>query len=235
MAAQPVVTIYGNSDSGKTELVVKLVEVFVGEGVEVCTIKHSPSKLRLDEEGKDSWKHKKAGSRLTVLATEVETSFLVPREMKLVEIEETLERIGGFDLIIAEGYKDSDAPKVAVGDIDPRDNTLHEYNGDFPELKRKINDLIDLKGIEDDLPGIDCGRCGYDSCEELARAILQGEKKLSDCEVREQRRVMLKVNGEDVPLENFPAQFVEGGLKGMLRSLKGVDDEIDQISLEIRD
>lgn len=235
MAAQPVVTIYGNSDSGKTELVVELVEEFIGDGVEVCTIKHSPSKLSLDEEGKDSWRHKKAGSRLTVLATEVETSFLVPHEMKLKEIVGTLERIGDFDLIIAEGYKDSDIPKVAVGNIDPRDNTLHEYDGDFTELKRKISELIDLKEIEDDLPGIDCGRCGYDSCEELASAILEGKKELSDCEVREQRRVNLKVNGEEVPLENFPAQFVEGGLKGMLRSLKGVDDEINQISLEIRD
>ncbi|MFB6290745.1 MAG: molybdopterin-guanine dinucleotide biosynthesis protein B [Candidatus Bipolaricaulia bacterium] len=235
MANQPVVAIYGNSDSGKTELVVDLVKEFAEEGLEVCTIKHSPSQLSLDEEGKDTWRHKEAGSLVTVLATEVETSFLVPRKMELEEVEEMLKRIGSFDLVIAEGYKDADAPKVAVGDIDSRDNTLHEYDGDFSELKRKINDLIAVKDLENELPGLDCGRCGYDSCQELAKAIYEEDKELSDCEVREQRMVDLKVNGEDVPLEYFPAQFVEGGLKGMLRALKGVDDEINRVSLEIRD
>lgn len=235
MATQPIVSIYGNSNSGKTELVVDLVEEFVEEGLEVCTIKHSPSPLSLDQEGKDTWRHKEAGSRMTVLATEVETSFLVPREMELEEVEDMLERLGGFDLVIAEGYKDADAPKVAVGGIDPRDNTLHEYDGDFFALKRKINDLISVKDLSNDLPGLDCGRCGYDSCHELAKAIYEDDEDLSDCVVREQRMVDLKVNGEDVPLEYFPAQFVEGGLKGMLRALKGVDDEINRISLEIRD
>ena len=235
MADLPVVTIYGSSDSGKTGLIVDLVRDLSRDGLEVCTIKHSPSDISLDEEGKDTWRHKQAGSRLTVFSTEVETSFLFSGEMELEEIVEKIGRIEGPDLVIAEGYKDEDVPKIAVGEIDPRENTLHKYKGDFGELKREIRDLIAVKEIQDELPGIDCGRCGFDNCRQLARAIYEGEEELSDCEVREQRIVDLKVNGKEVPLEYFPARFVEGGLKGMLRALKGVDDEINKISLEIRD
>ncbi|MBS3787295.1 molybdopterin-guanine dinucleotide biosynthesis protein B [Candidatus Bipolaricaulota bacterium] len=235
MATPPVVTIYGNSDSGKTGLVGKLIEEFSEDGLEVCTIKHSPGDLSLDKEDKDTWSHKQAGSQLTVLSTDVETSFLVPREMKLEEIVEAMVRIKDPDLVIAEGYKNAEVPKVAVGDIDPRDSTIHEYDGGFSALKGKIYDLIAVKDIENELPGLDCGKCGYVSCNELAEKIYEGDRELSDCKIREQRLVDLKVNGEDVPLEYFPAQVVEGGLKGMLKALKGVDDEINRISLEIRD
>ena len=235
MSIPPVVSIYGNSDSGKTELVTELVEDFSGASMKVCTIKHSPGDISLDQEGKDTWRHKSAGARLTVFASDVETSFLTPEKMELEEILEKIAEISSPDLVIAEGYKDEDVPKIAVGDIDTRDNTLEKFTGDKEALKRKIRELIELSRIEEDLTGLDCGRCGFQDCRELAEAIYRGEKEVSDCEVLEQRRVDLRVNGKEVPLEYFPARFVEGGLKGMLKALKGVDDEINRISLEIKD
>ncbi len=233
MRTPPVVAIYGHSDSGKTGLIVELVRKLDKEGLRVCTVKHSPEGTSLDKEGKDTWRHRQGGSRLTVLSTETETAFLVPGELKLEEIVRALGSLEDPDLVLAEGYKEEDLPKIAVGEIAPRDNTIHRYEGDIAALREVIQQVMEVKEIENELPGLNCGRCGYENCSGLAGAIYHGQEEMDDCVVRKGGRVRLKVDGEEVPLENFPARFVEGGLKGMLGALKGVDDEAESISLEI--
>lgn len=233
MAQPAVVAVYGNSDSGKTELVVDLIEDFKEDGLKVCTVKHTPSKVSLDEKGKDSWRHREGGAEMVVFSTEVETDFLFPEEMKIEEIVEAVGKLIDPDLVIAEGYKDEDVPKIAVGDIEERANTLERFDGNREKLNEAIRRELEIKEIEEELPALDCGRCGYDSCRGLAEGIYSGENTLEDCEVREERTVELKVDGEEVPLENFPALMVKEGVKGMLRSLKGVEGEIERVSLEI--
>lgn len=235
MSKPALVAVYGNSDSGKTELVVDLLEEYGEDGLDVCTIKHTPSDTSLDDRGKDSWRHRKGGAKLIVFSSEVETDFILPEEMKLEDIVEKVDKLGDCDLVIAEGYKDRDVPKVAVGEIEEKNGTIARFEGDHDELREAINRELELKRIESDLPGLDCGRCGYDSCRGLAESIYSGENQLSDCEVREEKTVELQVDGEEVPLENFPALMLEKGVKGMLQSLKGVDENVDRVSLEIND
>ena len=233
MSKPALVAVYGNSDSGKTELVVDLLEEYGKNGLDVCTIKHSPSDTSIDERGKDSWRHREGGAELIVFSSEVETDFILPEEMKLEDIVEKVDKLRDCDLIIAEGYKDRDVPKVAVGEIEKKSGTIARFEGDRDELREAIDEELELKRIEADLPGLDCGRCGYDTCRGLAESIYSGESQLSDCEVREEKTVELKVDGEEVPLENFPALMLEKGVKGMLKSLKGVGENIDHLSLEI--
>lgn len=40
-----------------------------------------------------------------------------------------------------------------------------------------------LKLIERELPGYNCGGCGYPGCSELAKAIMRGEASLQDCRI----------------------------------------------------
>ncbi len=233
MVEPALVSVYGNSDSGKTELVVELIEEYGDDELDVCTIKHSPSDTSMDDRGKDSWRHREGGAELIVFSSEIETDFILPEEMKLEDIVEKVDKLKDCDLIIAEGYKDRDVPKVAVGEIEKKNGTIARFEGDRDELREAIDRELELKKIEADLPGLDCGRCGYDSCRGLAKAIYEGKNDLSDCEVREEKTVELEVDGEDVPLENFPALMLEKGIKGMLKSLKGVDEDIDHLSVEI--
>lgn len=39
-----------------------------------------------------------------------------------------------------------------------------------------------------------------------------------------QETITIKVNGEEIPLSEFPQEFIKNTLKGMLKSLKGVDE-----------
>ena len=44
--------------------------------------------------------------------------------------------------------------------------------------------------------------------------------------------VKLNVNGSEVPLSEFPEQFIENTILGMIKSLKGVD-EIKTVDISI--
>jgi len=66
----PVVSIVGKSGSGKTTLIEKVIPELTRKGWRVATIKHSNRGFDIDREGKDSWRHRKAGARMTVMSSE---------------------------------------------------------------------------------------------------------------------------------------------------------------------
>ncbi|MDP7111496.1 MAG: (Fe-S)-binding protein [Myxococcota bacterium] len=73
------------------------------------------------------------------------------------------------------------------------------------------------------LPGFDCGRCGH-SCQVIAERIAAGEGTLADCDALVDPSVELIVNGESVPLTEFPRAFLVGTVKGAILALKGVEE-----------
>ena len=38
------------------------------------------------------------------------------------------------------------------------------------------------------------------------------------------KEIKVKVNGKDIPLTEFPAEFIKNSLNGMLKTLKNVDE-----------
>jgi len=44
-------------------------------------------------------------------------------------------------------------------------------------------------------------------------------------------KIIVKVNGKEIPLTEFPAEFIVNSICGMLRSLKGVD-EIKKVEIQ---
>jgi len=63
----PIVSIIGESKSGKTTLIEKLISELKSRGYRVASIKHSVHKLDFDKAGKDSWRHLQAGSSATAM------------------------------------------------------------------------------------------------------------------------------------------------------------------------
>ena len=61
-----IVSIVGNSNSGKTTFIEKLIGELKSRGHRVTTIKHTPSGMDLADSGKDSWRHIQAGSEATI-------------------------------------------------------------------------------------------------------------------------------------------------------------------------
>jgi molybdopterin-guanine dinucleotide biosynthesis protein B len=105
-AAKPaLVAIVGKSDSGKTTLIEKVVPELVKLGLRVGTVKHDAHSFEIDHPGKDSWRHGQAGAEAYVIASPERLAFIakLDAELELVDIVERF--YGGFDIVVAEGYK----------------------------------------------------------------------------------------------------------------------------------
>jgi molybdopterin-guanine dinucleotide biosynthesis protein B len=110
----PIVSIVGRSDSGKTTLMEKLVAQLVARGYRVATVKHDVHGFDMDHEGKDSWRHKKAGACVSVISSPWKVGIVedVEKDHTLAEIRERY--IRGVDIILSEGYKGNHHPKIEV-------------------------------------------------------------------------------------------------------------------------
>ena len=126
--------VYGKSDIGKTTLIIEIVKFLTYEGFSVATVKITNKNIGIDTKEKDTWKHCRAGSKLTVLSTLTETDFLLKQNKKIDEILNQITKLGEYDIIIVEGANDNNTPKIRLGDIKERDKTLLTYNGDFKEV-----------------------------------------------------------------------------------------------------
>ena len=83
-------------------------------GYKVATIKrHAHPGIEIDVPGKDSWRHAQAGSDYAVIAApdKVASVRRLERELTLDEVAAT---ITGVDIIITEGYKRANKPKIEV-------------------------------------------------------------------------------------------------------------------------
>ncbi|HQK99968.1 MAG TPA: molybdopterin-guanine dinucleotide biosynthesis protein B [Smithellaceae bacterium] len=110
----PIVSIVGKSNSGKTTLIEKLITELTGRGWRVATIKHNRHGFEIDHEGKDSYRHKKAGAKMTIVSSPHSLALVADaeRDYSFAEIRDRF--IADVDIIITEGFKVNDYPKIEV-------------------------------------------------------------------------------------------------------------------------
>jgi molybdopterin-guanine dinucleotide biosynthesis protein MobB len=110
----PVVSVVGKSNSGKTTLIEKMIGELIRRGYRVATIKHNRHGFEIDHEGKDSWRHKQAGARTTVVASPHRVAVVEDLEKDL-DIGELVDRyIRNVDIVLSEGFKKNPFPKIEV-------------------------------------------------------------------------------------------------------------------------
>jgi molybdopterin-guanine dinucleotide biosynthesis protein B len=111
----PILSFVGRSNSGKTTLIERLIPALVNDGYRIATIKHAGHGFNLDTEGKDSWRHKRAGAS-TVIVTSKGSLAMFTDVDEDVRVEELRARYvqDSTDLIIAEGWKHEGYPKIVV-------------------------------------------------------------------------------------------------------------------------
>jgi molybdopterin-guanine dinucleotide biosynthesis protein B len=104
--------IVGWSGSGKTTLLTALVRVFRARGFSVSTIKHAHHDLPLDRPGKDSFLHAEAGAEEVILASG--SGYALFAHGARPGLAGLLARLAPVDLVLVEGFKGDDIPKLEV-------------------------------------------------------------------------------------------------------------------------
>ena len=153
----PIVSIVGKSNTGKTTLIEKMITLMTERGYRVATIKHNLHGFDIDHEGKDSWRHKRAGARLTLLASPGHVAIIqdVEKDLSIGELRERY--IHDVDIILTEGFKGNPYPRIEVNrhDVAPELLCSSEDNLIAVATDRPVDagvrrfDIDDVRGMVD--------------------------------------------------------------------------------------
>ena len=226
------VSVIGFKNSGKTMVVETLVKELSSRGHRVGTLKHTADDIDLDTPGKDTSRHRDAGSVATGILQENTTALFIDEKLS---IHQAAEKLGVIDYLVIEGFKTVDThARIIVPredrDVEKLSNGLEiakvkipesRYTGEAPTLDdaSKIADIVEEKAYPM-LPGLDCHSCGYDDCKSMGIALLAGEAELNQC-VGYRSDGALKVNGVDVAMGGFVREIMKNVVLGFVKSLKG--------------
>jgi len=110
-----VVGIAGWKKSGKTTLVVRLIEEFTRRGLAVASLKHAHHSFRIDDAETDSARHRRAGARQVAIVSSRRWALVTELNgTPEPDLATVLARLEPCDLVIVEGYKRAPIPKVEV-------------------------------------------------------------------------------------------------------------------------
>ncbi|OEH85218.1 molybdopterin-guanine dinucleotide biosynthesis protein B [Desulfuribacillus stibiiarsenatis] len=152
----PLFGFAGFANSGKTTLVCKVIARLREMGYRVASVKHDGHSFQMDQEGKDTWKHRQAGSEAVTITSDSQLAFIDYRKYEREEqLKQALSHIRDVDIILIEGFKTLSIPKIYV--VRNPDLLHHAYElpmveaiaTDFSleQQKLPVYDINDVEGL----------------------------------------------------------------------------------------
>ncbi len=110
----PAICVVGRKNSGKTMLIERLLPELLARGRKVATVKHDAHDFEIDQPGKDTWRHRQAGSTTTVISSSSKMALvrLTDSDSPLDDLLRMVDR--SYDLVLVEGLRRSACPKILV-------------------------------------------------------------------------------------------------------------------------
>ncbi len=201
-----IISIVGYSNSGKTRLLEKMIPLLKAKGYTIGIIKHTGHDFPLDQPGKDTYKFKQAGADGVVLAGSGQIGYIgsigESEDFNLTRIEQTF--FSDRDIVLTEGFKKGDNPKIAVLTRGQEEQLVTEIEGDVIATVGESPFQSNLPHFKaDDPEGL---------VQLLEDRFLKGRNKPS---------VRVILDGKNIPLNHFVQDMARSGIVGMLSPLKG--------------
>jgi molybdopterin-guanine dinucleotide biosynthesis protein B len=105
----------GWSGSGKTTLIEQLIPRLVARAGKVSLVKHAHHAFDIDHPGKDSYRHREAGCSEVLVSSA--RRYAITHELRgerELTLAEAIARLAPCDLVLVEGYKTEQVPKLEV-------------------------------------------------------------------------------------------------------------------------
>ncbi|WP_170469082.1 molybdopterin-guanine dinucleotide biosynthesis protein B [Ruegeria arenilitoris] len=105
--------VTGWKNAGKTGLMERLVTEITARGFTVSTVKHAHHAVDVDQPGTDSYRHREAGASEVLLASGKRVAVMQElRGAPEPPLADLLTRLSPVDLVLIEGFKRENHPKV---------------------------------------------------------------------------------------------------------------------------
>jgi len=214
-----IIAVVGSKKSGKTTAIETLVSGLAKRGYRIATVKHIPEvDFTIDTEGKDTWRHAKAGASnvLSVAPNELATIKKVDTtKYGLGDILRNVE--DDVDITILEGFRrlveqNSAIPKIVAAkttneilEASKRFKPILSFVGPIPTEAAKLNS-----------PYIDV-------LKDPERLVHLVDKNLAaSVEKRRKRKdgIRIQIDGQPLPLKTFVQKFVRNTILAMVSTLR---------------
>lgn len=159
MTKQKIFGISGWKNSGKTTLTASLIKELSGRGYKISSVKHAHHHFDVDQPGTDSYKHRQSGAGEVMLASSkryVLMHDIAPDEDE-PDLDELVAKMAKVDLILVEGFKSSNIPKIqairqeSIGNAGKTkmQNIVAYASDGAVETDLPVYDINDIKGMAD--------------------------------------------------------------------------------------
>jgi molybdopterin-guanine dinucleotide biosynthesis protein MobB len=142
-----IISIIGRKNAGKTTLIVALASELARRGLRVMTMKHGHHVADVDRHGADSWRHFHEGRAERVLLATPGLRVLFERSEEVYDPIGLARRyLDDGDIVLVEGYKRAELPKIEV---------YRKALGDPPLFRSDGDDARDWVAVVTDDPTVD--------------------------------------------------------------------------------
>ena len=110
-----IIGITGCKNVGKTHYASLIIKLLIKRGYKVGSIKHAHHEFNIDKPGTDSFKHREAGSSQVIISSSKRWAKMIENNnMKEKNLEDLIDEFQDTDIIIVEGFKKENHPKIEV-------------------------------------------------------------------------------------------------------------------------
>ena len=105
------------SGTGKTTLLINIIPLLKKKDYKIGVIKHAHHAFDIDKKGKDSYELRKAGASHMLITSNQRWALMVENDIsKEPDVEEYIKKFEdeNIDLILIEGFKTQDIPKIEL-------------------------------------------------------------------------------------------------------------------------